>query len=519
MALRELFAVFGIDFETKALNQGNAAISGAFSQLQKFGGLIASSFITRGIYDLGTSVADFADELTDAGAAIGMNAQELLAWRTVGESVGVGAEQLRSVFGAFARNVDAANTGNRDVAKSFADLSVELKDVNRVARPTSEILGDTLTAIGRIDDPTRRAALAMRLLGEQGARLLPAFEAGAGGLNEMQRQVQALFGGDLEEAAKQADELEKQTALWNLGLQAIKTTIGLELLPRIVDFVSMGAKLVRNFQEMVRGTNILEAAFGLLGIAATYAAIKMVIPFLPALATFALVALALGVVILVVDDLIAMFTGGNSVLAEFIDTMWGAGASAEAVDYLKTAWEGLGLALSDAWTWIKGIATSVGTAIGDFVTWADKINLLTGTYRTLKTILTSVWNVLKQINELTKSPWQRAVERDAASADLGGEQRQVRRGFGAGTLDQDSRAARMARFRANADAVATGGVARLPSTGRAQPANVRQNNPTTIIVQSSTDPEATANEVMSRVEQRQNQSLQDVRNALVSTAD
>lgn len=516
MALRELFAVFGIDFETKALNQGNAAISGAFSNLQKFGALVASSYITRGLYDLTTGVADFADELTDAGSAIGMSAKELLAWRTVGASVGVGAEQLRSVFGAFARNVDGANTGNAQARKSFEDLGVALKDATGAARPTGAILSETLTAIAAMPDPTGRAALAMRLLGEQGARLLPAFENGAGGLAEMQAQVEMLFGGSLEEAAAQADELEKQTALWDLSLMAIKTTLGLELLPALTELIHDGVQLISFFKEITKGTHVLEVAFGILGIAAGVAAIKMILPFLPAIATFALVALALGIVILVVDDLIAMFTGGNSVIAEFIDSMWGAGTSAEAVDYLKQAWEGLNLALTDGWNWISEIASKVGTAIGDFVVWADKINLVSGAWGTLKTILSSVWNVMKKVADVMGTindvimPTRFGVGETAA-------QRRIQANA---PEDTNDRAHRMARFRANADATATGGVARLPGGGGTrQPAQVRQNNPVTINVSGAMDPEALAQSIDTRIRERQGSDLQDARNALMSTAD
>jgi hypothetical protein len=512
VALRELFAVFGVDFETGPMNRGAASVEGMFSRLQEFGGLVASAWITRGVYDLAAGVADFADELTDAGTAIGMNANELLAWRTVAAGAGVAGEQLRTVFGALSRNVDAANTGNRDLAKTFADLGVALEN-GGVPRETGDILADTATAIAQIQDPTERTATAMRLLGEQGARLLPAFADGAEGLEAMRAEVDALFGGSLEEAAEQADALELATAKWDLSIQALKTTVGLELLPKLNEMLAYGVSLFQGFQRLAAGTNVVKIGMTLMGIAGAAAAVKMIIPFLPAIATFALVAAAVAVAVVVIDDLIAMFTGGRSVIAGFIDETYGVGTASAVVFDLKEAWAGLNLAMSDGWQWATDLLGPVGRDIAAFAEWADKVNLLTNMLEVLKEVASGIGDFIEPVASFFETPFARAAreaqEREEAARPTSERAR--------GTRPRDAGAWTWSDF---GNSRVRNGTA--PAPGPAGRTNVSQsvvqNNPVTIQIMS-TDPDAIASEVETRIQRSNDRQLTDAREALMSTAD
>lgn len=508
MALRELFAVFGVDFDAEALNEGAAAVEGTFSQLQKLGQLVTAAWFTHGIYEFAAGVADFADELTDTGAAIGMNARELLAWRTVASSVGVGAEQLRAVFGAFARNVSAANEGNADARKAFEDLGVATVNAGEGARSTSDILANTLEQLARIEDPTERAALAMRLLGEQGARLLPAFENGAGGLAEMQAVIGELFGGDLEEAARQADELERQTALWDLSLQALKTTIGLELLPNVTDMVRKSAAAVAGFQELTKGTHVVELALGLLGAAGLVAGARMLIPFLPAIGMFLLVAAAIGMVVVVVDDLIALFSGGNSVIGEFIDSTLGAGSAQNFVWNAKAAW-----------TELNAIIADTTNALSVFL---GKSNELTTTSNFSRGIVV-VWGQIIMKIERAKAALEAlgSTIADVLDPTRVAERRLELRRSTAGAAAEDRAPIRIAReLTATVQNLQPASArASIATTAGQRGVEIRQQNPTTIIVQAANDPEATAALVDERIERRRDADMQDVRNALVQTVD
>jgi phage-related protein len=75
------------------------------------------------------------------------------------------------------------------------------------------------------------------------------------------------------------------------------------------------------FQRFAAGTNLVKAALVLLGSAAVVAAAKLIIPFLPAIRIALLAALAIGFIVLALDDLITFLEGGDSVIGEFLSEL------------------------------------------------------------------------------------------------------------------------------------------------------------------------------------------------------
>ncbi|MFW6031647.1 MAG: hypothetical protein ACOC9T_03560, partial [Myxococcota bacterium] len=69
--------------------------------------------------------------------------------------------------------------------------------------------------------------------------------------------------------------------------------------------------------------------------------------FAPILLKGALLALAFLAIVAVVEDLINLFTGGESVIGDFIDEMFGVGTSQKVVEDLKAAWQAFTAFLED----------------------------------------------------------------------------------------------------------------------------------------------------------------------------
>jgi hypothetical protein len=71
--------------------------------------------------------------------------------------------------------------------------------------------------------------------------------------------------------------------------------------------------------KVFKNTTVLKTALAILALIATDWAIDMVIGFAPVILTFAGVAAAVAAVILVVDELYNLFTGGDSLTGRFFD--------------------------------------------------------------------------------------------------------------------------------------------------------------------------------------------------------
>jgi hypothetical protein len=90
-------------------------------------------------------------------------------------------------------------------------------------------------------------------------------------------------------------------------------------MPVLEHFASALEHLGRQLIWMSQKTTILKTAMGLLGVAAAALAIKMVIAFGPAILTFTAIAAAVGAVVLAMDDLYNLFTGGESITGRFFE--------------------------------------------------------------------------------------------------------------------------------------------------------------------------------------------------------
>lgn len=148
------------------------------------------------------------------------------------------------------------------------------------------------------------------------------------------------------------------------------TDMGRSVLPKIEKLLVYTRDGINWFREMTQGTHLLEAAMLTLSAVVGVLAAEMVAPFI-------LPAIAIAALTLLLDDLYNMFTGGQSVIGDFIDSMFGIGAT-EAVVY----------ALGDAWSWVSETIGELQQTMPDFVgTWEMAQGVLDDLGFSIQTVL------------------------------------------------------------------------------------------------------------------------------------
>lgn len=359
--LRELLAQFGFDFDRAAAAQATQSIAGVIGAAQSLGRIFLAGAVAQGVRHFVQDMVDTGDELDKSSRQLGLSATELTEWRHAARLAGVDA----NVFGAaMAKTADAAQRNHA----AFRQLGVRTRDQAGQLRPLSELFEDAGVALAGLDNETRRAALAQQLWGEQGRRLLPMFEGGREGIAAMRAEVRRLYGTDLDRLAEQSAAASDAQTRLDMVFDAMRTRLALFLLPALTEGLGNMIEWGTRALEAARRSSIFEAALGILGAVAVAAALATIGAWGPPLLMFALVAAAIGVVVLVVEDLITMFRGGRSVIGEFLDSLFGVGTAASVVSTLTEAWEGLTLAVRDAANAVSrflGLGDDTTTASGD----------------------------------------------------------------------------------------------------------------------------------------------------------
>jgi len=134
------------------------------------------------------------------------------------------------------------------------------------------------------------------------------------------------------DAARTSDSYANKQKAFGAAIDDLATDIGKTLLPVATKMLRWALASIQQFGKLTQTSNILKAAFVVLGVAMLYA-------FGPAALTIAAVAAGLAVVIGVLDDLITWFEGGDSLFGDLLNQMFGEGASEKALAGFKEAIE------------------------------------------------------------------------------------------------------------------------------------------------------------------------------------
>lgn len=343
IALREIFARFGVLFDTKDLNLGAQSTEEVVDKIKDLGRQLTAPALVGGAVMFSRHMAEVGQALGDQARQWRMSAAQMREWQYVAEASGLQVEEMNSALDSLSRSARAATEGDYDLAYTFRRIGVDVRDGNRELKSTGVLMDEVGQRLAQIERPRLRARIANQLLGESARFIVPLFEDGGRAIHGMQEEIRGLIGGDIEEFTAQSRRARMEGARSRLAFEAMSNSLALVLMPtvtRVTSYVGMG---VAWFKKWTDQSYILQST---VQVASVVIAASMLKAGLAAAAAFGPTALAmapyvaaLGFIILLVDDLNALFSGGKSLIGEWIDSMYGVGASADAVRVVKEVWE------------------------------------------------------------------------------------------------------------------------------------------------------------------------------------
>lgn len=141
------------------------------------------------------------------------------------------------------------------------------------------------------------------------------------------------------DAARTSDGFANSSKALEAGLKDIGIIMAKTVIPAAEKLVHWARDAVVAFDKAAKGTHVLEAAFWTLATVAGVLALEFY-------GAFVLPAIAIAALILVVDELWTTLDGGDSILRDWIDGMFGIGKTAELVASLKESFAGINAELA-----------------------------------------------------------------------------------------------------------------------------------------------------------------------------
>lgn len=350
--LRDVLARFGIDVDTAPLKNAEKGIGDVIGKLRNMAGVLGAGVGISQLVGFVNTSADLADELNDVSARLGITTQGLQQWQYAAKLSGIETESLRGALGFLQRNLAGAADGNAEAARTFRQLGTPIKNADGSLRSLDDVMLGLSEGMQKIDDPTKRAGLAMRLFGRSGAQIVPLLSEGPEGIARLRAEFEDLGGGASAEATRAAGEYNDAMDRLNQSVFSLRMRLLTTLLPTFQAILDTTLELTKGFLKITQNSNILRVAMMMLGAAAIAFATKAAVPWIIAnraiIGQFAKTALLIAVVALTLDELITLFNGGKTVIGDFIDALFGIGSAAFFVETLKIAWDAVVYSIQEA---------------------------------------------------------------------------------------------------------------------------------------------------------------------------
>jgi len=171
----------------------------------------------QALSQLAEEAGNYGGRIYDASQRTGLTAETLTTLKFAAEQSSVEFETLQVAMSRQARFAYAAATGNKQAAEGFAALGISVLDANGKLKDAQTLFLEAADAINRVQNPTQRTALAMKVFGRDAARLLPLLREGSTRIREMEQRARELglvmsqetsaaldYYGDRVDAAKEA---------------------------------------------------------------------------------------------------------------------------------------------------------------------------------------------------------------------------------------------------------------------------------------------------------------------------
>jgi len=245
--------------------------------------------------------SSMGDQVAKMAKRTGLSVEALSELRFVASQTGTEFESLEMGFRRMQRSIYDAGRGLSTAKDALADLGLRFEDLDGLSPEDQfKLLGE---AISRIEDPTKKAAIAMTLFGRTGTNLLPMFARGAKGIEELQEEARRLGLTMSSEDAKAAedftDALDKLWKVVKMGVFRVGAALA-PVLQQLTDTITgvatkISAWIDQNRQLIV---TVMQVAAAIIAGGLALAALGTVISGLGS---------ALGVLITVVTGVATVF--------------------------------------------------------------------------------------------------------------------------------------------------------------------------------------------------------------------
>lgn len=264
----------------KGLDRASKNVEGFSQKASKAGKAVAAVFsigiakqAVGGLARFVQSGAQAADTMGKLAASVGAPVEQLSKLGYAAELSGSNTQQLGVAMRQLSTKMLDASSGSASQAAIFERLGVAVTDASGQMRDSGEVFGDIADKFASMEDGAEKTALAAKLFGEEGTKLIPMLNAGRDGLREMGDEAEryglviseqganasAAFNDSLTKLSKAGEGLatrvaqELAPALTQLSDGFLKSKEGASALDGAAEALSTGMRILASGGSLIAG--------------------------------------------------------------------------------------------------------------------------------------------------------------------------------------------------------------------------------------------------------------------------
>jgi len=342
MTVRELVAKFGLSLDRSSFDRADQRVEKLKTAAMAVGAAFAGSKVIGWARQMVDETARAGATLDTLAQRTGISVEGLQEFRHAGEMAGLSVNDIDASLQRFNRRLGSAASGNKSMASAFSALGLRIRDGSGAVKDADTLFMEMADAMAKLPSDAHRSAHAMNLMGDAGLRMAPLFRDGAAGIEAWRTEARELgvMSGD---AAKEAAEMANQQIRLRRAMSGLRDQIVGRLLPAMNETVPKVLAWMRANRELIaqrveQAVKAITAAMVILNNVATAivevvrrvrdamgetaaAGFKLLLIVTALVALFGLKAVAIGLLVAVVEDFIGFLQGKDSIIGRIVDWM------------------------------------------------------------------------------------------------------------------------------------------------------------------------------------------------------
>lgn len=207
--------------------------------------------------------ANYADSFDKMSQRVGVSSESLSELAYAANLSGTSIERVEESFKGLSQKIVEAVDKGGDAESLFSSIGLSARDL--AASSPEEQFYKVADALAKIDDPTRRAAVAMQIFGESGRELLPLLSGGSAGLEEMRSEARELGATVSTSAASMGAQFNDALARVQTIFQGLKNEFAASLAPILTTSATYLGKMSVFVSKLTRECPVLTTALATFG--------------------------------------------------------------------------------------------------------------------------------------------------------------------------------------------------------------------------------------------------------------